>query len=75
MRTLIRILLLVLALLAFAWVAWRVEFAGRTLWERVSGTGSSPADRDPTTDGPPMEQVDDEDRRALDDLVRQHDRR
>ncbi|MBM4319974.1 MAG: hypothetical protein FJ125_08420 [Deltaproteobacteria bacterium] len=75
MRTFLRLLLLVLALLAFAWVSWRVEFGGRTLWERASGlAGPGSSNVDPATDGPPMEQLSDDDRKALDDLVRRRGR-
>ncbi|MDY0060715.1 MAG: hypothetical protein RBU45_12965 [Myxococcota bacterium] len=75
MRTLIGLLLLIVAVAGLGWVSYKVEFDGQTLLERLSSaTSATTALDDPATNGPPMEQVSDDDRKHLDRLVQERSR-
>ncbi len=70
MKKLGKILAWLLLLAAATWFSVKVELGGQTLWERFLASFAGQA----ACAGmqPPMEDVTDEDRRHLDELIKQH---
>ena len=69
-------MLLLLLVAGVVWFSLKVELGGRTLWERVLdlASGSDAAGIEDGS-GPPMEEISDQERKALDRLLQEESAR